>query len=132
MTPDKINKAVAEKIMGACWHENYAYIEATNDDRIPSWICKDCDDFLGFAQFSNTEKPDIHHTGYSTNIQAAWQVVEKMRDNGWWVDMYCDPTGTALWWFGFSIGSGPSIKYRKANHTLAPMAICLAALKAIE
>lgn len=75
---------------------------------------------------------------YSTDIAAAWQVVEKMRERGYWVDIeprdYDDRTRS---WSskGWRVGilppnDGPGF-YCEEEAETAPHAICLAALAAV-
>lgn len=69
---------------------------------------------------------------YSTDIAAAWQVVEKVRElNGWpfILESHGDPGAPGRWWAYFQ----KTIGDRSVNghgHE-APRAICLAALKAV-
>jgi len=73
---------------------------------------------------------------YSTDIGAAWEVVEKMRNwpNGhWWLSLSQIAGVRGEWRAGFSFGGmavDHSPKFVVAD--TAPLAICLAALKAID
>ena len=68
---------------------------------------------------------------YSTDIAAAWQVVERMRADGWVCEVFGSDTANAE---GYSVTlwrpdtSGSSV----TQNATAPLAICRAALAAID
>ena len=64
---------------------------------------------------------------YSSKVDAAFEVVEKMREMGYWMRLDMDSAGT----FGGSFGKGYELQWCAAADTPS-MAICLAAKKAIE
>ena len=67
---------------------------------------------------------------YSTSIAAAWAVVEKME---WWkAENDLSDDGSVMWYF--RVGNPPNHKWYSAEapRNQAPLAICLAALKAVE
>lgn len=70
---------------------------------------------------------------YSTDISAAWEVVEKLRSDRLWFTMMQD--NTDIWdvklWRGESKGWFPTVEYY-GNAPTAPLAICRAALKAVD
>jgi hypothetical protein len=70
------------------------------------------------------EKPILH---YSTQIADAWLVVEKMKANNYCFTLYdgYDPEWAALF-------SPRDAKLNLAEADTAPLAICLAALKAVS
>ncbi len=77
---------------------------------------------------------------YSTDIAAAWQVVEKLRTIGWFIELNDDrpPTGKQRWncWFHWPYGpvlpeEWPSGEPDAGVAGVAPEAICLAALAAV-
>ncbi len=73
---------------------------------------------------------------YSTDIAAAWQVVEKMRDLGYWCQMRneFEAHDGPDCWAGFTPHSTTGWNGRPDHWTQAetlPLAICLAALKAV-
>lgn len=83
-----------------------------------------------------TTKETVRHLGiegdtmrhiqpYSWDISSAWQVIEKMRENGWEVDI--DSRANKRWFCRF-MSDGPD---RDATADAAPEAICLAALRAL-
>ena len=61
---------------------------------------------------------------YSTDIAAAWLVVEKMRDKGWYWAVYYFTTIEAAFTYA-GLGS------KAAQADIAPLAICRAALLAV-
>ncbi len=63
---------------------------------------------------------------YSTDIAAAWQVVEKMAEGG--LRLSLDRFGGDPWWAEFADEGWE--QGAQATSATAPMAICLAALKA--
>lgn len=74
---------------------------------------------------------------YSTDIAAAWQVVEKMQERGMWAQLRT-PFGKGKMDDGFWCGFTPMLTTgwngRPDHNTSAammPLAICLAALKAV-
>jgi hypothetical protein len=118
MNYHNINKAIAEKIMG--W-------EAFKDDdgTIISWVTE-----YGNLFFSDDEGSEWQP---STDMADAWQVVEKMAEDNEWVlnelehslDHEGRINGFYCYFHHLEIGSGGSVKAETA-----PLAICLAALKA--
>lgn len=72
---------------------------------------------------------------YSTDIAAAWQVVEKMRTDGWRFDLYDSFAGwRATFGRPGGIDRGENMWVLRASdrHETAPEAICRAALAALE
>lgn len=72
-------------------------------------------------------RPDLRLEHYTTNIFDAWQVVEKMRKMGWTLKLHEDrtPEWCAVFW-DIPYRHNPSMAYTNT----APLAICIAALKA--
>jgi hypothetical protein len=110
MTPEELNAAVAEHVMG--WsHE---------DAERGYWLSQGCiSDPLARAL------PE-----YSADIAAAWQVVEKLLPLLGHIYPACDPeTGKLLHWCAV-VEDGP----RRRGYTAptAPEAICRAALAAVQ
>lgn len=72
---------------------------------------------------------------YSTDIAAAWELVEKLRAEDWEADIrgcYSSPHKCAHPWSAFFVESGlgkPFGRMAKSYGDAAPLAICLAALK---
>lgn len=64
---------------------------------------------------------------YSTNIAAAWEVVEKMRNLGWFFDLNFQASYTAMFRTDYLITTR---RFEEKEET-APHAICLGALKAV-
>ena len=68
-----------------------------------------------------------HVPRYSTDIAAAWQAVSFFQSRGWFVSVIFDPRFNGTWKCCFETQKGGS-GYIEAD--TAPLAICLAALKA--
>lgn len=70
---------------------------------------------------------------YSRDIDAAWQVVAKLRADGWWFSLTQDNTDIwdAKFWKGEPKGWFPTAEAYGTADT-APLAICRAALAAME
>lgn len=108
----ELDALVAEKVMGWKRHD----LGPINGVR---WVNKD-------GRIIDTEHPFT----YSTDIAAAWEVVEKMEKDGWQASGHMSATETGYWNFQFT-----KINEQKQFYALTktvPYAICLAALKAIE
>ena len=100
-----IDKQIAEKVM---WW----------DFSLPGY--RDKEDVL--IQTENSFKP-------STNIADAWLVVEKILELGYSFEL--DNT-LNNWYCEIIYGHNEDMPIHKATASTAPMAICLAALKALE
>lgn len=107
---------------------------------LPSWVCPcgACYEKVSYRPISELRKEFCwdqghnEHKSYSTNIAAAWEVVEKMRNvvddlrnGGWQFDIY-DSLPTQ-WRVQFTKPGKGICAYADT----APLAICLAALKAL-
>lgn len=73
---------------------------------------------------------------HSTSVAAAWEVVEKMRERGWQLHLQGPHGGwrARFVWWGETIpvvGARPRIDPH-ADADTAPLAICLAAIQAVE
>lgn len=73
---------------------------------------------------------------YSTEIRYAWEVVEKLRELGYAVSVFCypDPVGPTGggWWVSVDRPDSSLHEYQAVNIETAPHAICLAALAVIS
>ena len=111
-------------------------------DEIDCLVLPDCPDSgplrLGFM----VERGAVHEGSldWSTNMVAAWELVEKLKDDGWQWNIGIDEDGCDI-----DITKGddnyytydgkPNPEYRTKHEVdadTAPHAICLAALKALE
>jgi hypothetical protein len=94
----------------------------TNSD-----FCRACGDPAGYHD---------KFPAYSTQITAAWLVVEKVREQAWWFDLreVNDYATTERWWKAtFERDSGdPDDGYACEFAHFAPLAICRAALNTTE
>lgn len=106
MTNQEINKEIAEKVMG--W----------KDGKHPH------DDFL------NSGWGGGYVFSPSTDISDAWLVVEKMREKGFWFDLN-NGEGDS-WDANFEEKTLIAELHSVRGEKSAPLAICKAALKAIE
>jgi hypothetical protein len=118
----ELDALIHEKIFGKCAHVLHAF----KKDNKNSWMsdytyyrCKKCKDGTYSGLLYSEGK--ILCPQYSTNIADAWLVVEKMQEKGWLVSIRNFPKWTCEICF-----YDPIIVYAET----APLAICLAALKA--
>jgi hypothetical protein len=118
MTPEQINKAVAEKILNECFHD-WQEVDMTFEI---DYVCKKC----GLETYVCQD--------YSVNISAAWQVVEKMREKGFnYCVSYAENAETMRRHKVQFYPCNPPLKVTHAGFAeTAPMAICIAALKAVS
>jgi len=93
--------------------------------------------FSGFGYFRESRIYDIYELpNYSTDISAAWEVVEKMKEHkGEWfaLEYYPAEDSWEAGWKYDDYDTGPSWSIFR-NHATAktlPLAICRAALKAV-
>jgi hypothetical protein len=115
MTPGReLDAVIAEKVMG--WTRlSHPYGEQTHKTLDGRTILAD---FL-----SAPDGMKLPH--YSTDISAAWEVVEKLRELGWYLAIHSDPKR------GY-FATIPRADGIQIESETAPHAICLAALKAKE
>lgn len=103
---------IAQRLFG--WHGEVIWIEG--------------DPYLFEPNVEESESRDFDHIveSYSTDIAAAWQVVERMRELGW-TDGHLDNH----WWFR-NAADPLAIRHSGQTATTAPEAIVQAALAALE
>lgn len=114
---------IAEKVMG--WHRNpHDEFWTASDDTVTRWGTEDC-----VTEYAEIFRP-------STSIAAAWEIMSETRiavmplEDGGWAAVHTDihPThGTEL----YILPGSDDECYGWAKADTAPLAICLAALKAI-
>lgn len=75
---------------------------------------------MGKEEYTNIP---VNVPDYSTNIAAAWEIVEKMIEEGYDWELYSFKTAPEYHWRVFCRGFG-------SYEATAPLGICLAALKA--
>jgi hypothetical protein len=127
MTDEKLNKLIAEKIIG--WKRSTIRVgKATNDDII-EWEVEG----LRFGEeyfyaFNNAEQPRNTKglPDYSTSIIEAWKVIEKMRDKGF-VTIVVQGVATSL--VQMYDANGTKVCVDQINSI--PRQICIAALTVI-
>lgn len=110
----KLDELVAVRVMGLTWYEDAAVMGWKNPDG--TWTTDD-----------DRDPP------YSTDIAAAWGVVEKMESDGFRCDVSSvNPDGYPNWYakfLRFTAGESPTYWMERAD--TASLAICLAALLAV-
>jgi len=125
MNNQDIDELIATRIMG--WEKRQAYFHPSNPKY---WFDGDSSERQIIA---NAWRP-------STNIAQAWEVVEKMIEKGFYINIGTDDLNQffcALVYGETSIEEDGIQKILKekvfsAEEKTAPLAICLAALKAVE
>ena len=140
MTDRELDALVAEKVMGARWFGTegadppslkvklprfmvYVLCLRGGEPNMPDW------DVCGRPEIWNDSALDeIPH--YSTDIKAAWEVVEKMRADGFVGEFVQDvPDGASARFWDNPLFEAFTETKMPADDTL-PLAICLAALRA--
>ena len=114
-----IDERVATEVMGECTHQEYSERYSDVAMMMIQW-CSKCGRNLEDCKI----KP------YSTNIAHAWEVVEKLRKDGYEIAVWCNPHRVIC-----QIGKdSKSVEEWIADEDSenAPLAICKAALKAKE
>ena len=131
----EMDALVAEKVMGwkpgtPCKDE---YSDTPTEERDTHWQCRKCG-LRGQWGDPGWEEHDEQPLSYSTDIAAAWLVVEKMRSGGRkFIIEALKPEHTELWYAAFSATEDLSgYEKSKALEPTAPLAICLAALEAVK
>lgn len=95
-----------------------------------------CDDPVGRCEGAKHDPPLCWGTGeagsdllpYTTDISAAWQVVEKMRSK--YLEFYMNTLGSDLWECEVEIGEGDNFIVVNAKSQNPCEAICCCALRA--
>lgn len=108
-----IDILVAERILGWRWYANH--------EKIMRWIGKpDCR-----AELADLSLPIgiLSVMEYSLDINVAWYVVEKLKEDGWDVSIAWEDN---LWSCDFIKNHGE--KWYGTTSSTAPLAICLASL----
>jgi len=110
MTNREIDRAVAEKVMGMGNGKSYVIIP----------------DYAGNPTVTSDTGDYMIEWNPSTDISAAWEVVEKMQESGWMSIICTAPEGHAA-----AFTRSHSLKGNEPYQKNAAKAICLAALKAV-
>jgi hypothetical protein len=148
VTPDRdLDQRVAEKVMGLKQPGDFGTVERhdwveSEYSEYNQFICRRCHDLSkDWADRADLEPgpcevgPDL----YSSNVAAAWTVVEHMRAEGWSISLSLDRDGTTIddklaWTVVLSRNSvrhGDPAGLAGAADLEAPRAICRAALRAV-
>ena len=131
----QLDALVAEKVMGYVWRtagteESFGRLLVESPISLP---------MASMTEPSNGVEPlRIDAFGsvlsYSTNIAAAWLVVEKLIADGWFIDMTHEGTWRVRLTKHFPMKRGkwqPSLEPEAVLDVSLPLAICRAALKAV-
>lgn len=126
----ELDALVAEKVMGLTWNEDRCRIcgwplAASRDEGCAPGDCS-----MRPSPARRADEP----APYSTDIAAAWEVVERMCADGWEYEINSHYSVTARFGKGHyehwdSVWHGPSVEEFADT---APHAICLAALAAAD
>jgi hypothetical protein len=122
----ELDAAIAEHVLGHIWLHNKRYGVLRPSDEA---------DLIVEDGHSNYGKhPEGHWIGpddkYSTDLAAAWEVIEAVRKLGWYsqhTDLTLD-SGTDWWAWHFLNHAPPGNEQVSAYAATAPLAICRAAL----
>jgi len=113
-------------------------LDALVAKEVMGWVRDGCHDerwveYIPDPRHSPFYIPDhrawVHCWKPSEDIEAAWQVVQKLRNDGLDVAIQALDEGDGFWW-QVSIGEGPLVD--RSGPDAAPEAICIAALKAVR
>lgn len=117
MTPREIDALVAEHVFG--WQRWDTFHDKGQTRPVTMWFRPDY-------------KYPIEAPQFSTDLLAAWQVVEKMNEAGWWITELRQKVVGYKWGVEFvKDGEWMNIDgHQLAGADTAQMAICLAALRA--
>jgi len=103
-------------------------------DDYPNKRCRDCGKEVRGLRYHVGGQPDCKP--YSTDIAAAWQVVEWMKAHGYTYSLAGQEDGSVGMWFGkpewFTDDLYQSRTLPAGRALIAPEAICLAFLAAVE
>lgn len=134
MNPAELNPGqeldiwVAKTVMGAEWKdlgENPHFIKVDGPAHVWAWVIR------GYPYASEEEFPR-----YSTDIGAAWQVVEKLIQENWTVTVKSEESriyvGRRTFWYSAEYEQKDGIQALGGSFDGAPHAICLGALKTLE
>ena len=97
-------------------------------------MSRDIDRQIGKKLFGIDNEYILNNFGlphYSTDIAAAWEVVEKLREEDLCFNIWVDSGYCEVEIKEFTITKTPVTSHAYIENKSAPMAICLAALKAL-
>lgn len=123
----ELDALIAERVMGIAPEEWRYRCYVERHERDEAW-CYHCRALIGDAEVDGRIPQP-----YSTRIEDAWLVVEKMRADGWRVRLDDEPEGWGAWFRRGHDPIDPMIPLYEGDVRLAsmPHAICLAALAAL-
>lgn len=132
LTPGQVtNKLIHEHVMGLCAHD-WSTVDDPDDDMLDSWIgtCSKCADTRGgtYQQLGPVSGKTPY---YSTDIAAAFTVLNKMRADGWQTEhtsgFPAEFGGSNFWEFSRDDKDAGGCAYSDSD----AFAICCAALVAL-
>lgn len=94
--------------------------------KLDAWIAVNVMGRLPQGEPSLRDEPDGRRPAYTTDIGAAWTVVERMREDGWELDLHAQTQGK---WSAFFFRY-PLSGYATEGIPQVTLAICLAAYRA--
>jgi hypothetical protein len=134
----ELDRLVAEKVMGwrrMTWIEQCSqsddYVCEEYDSSMPDEWCSLREDGLWIAQHLVEERNGYYEGAWtpSADIKKAWEVVEKLKSEGWSYSVSDHTLPHATKWTGWHLAEFGD--FCDSAET-APHAICLAALKAVQ
>lgn len=130
----ELDALIETEVFGRCAHFLEFGPQPDPFDDYTNWVCKHCDEvFRGLAFAEGYRHPKLKH--YSTQIADAWLVVEKLEEHEdtilFGITRKSEVASDLQWFARFRKVLGNHHDY-VARADTAPLAICLAALKAVE
>lgn len=119
----ELDALVAEKVMGLAPEQWPFVCEVDKHDTAGDVWCSDCQE-----ETDKTARVPLH---YSTDISAAWQVVERLHEKGYALTLHNEPDEDAGYTWGASVGGDSADAFVESWEDTAPMAICTAALRTV-
>lgn len=120
MNNRELNILIAEKVMGWKYRTTRNPFDYSGKDK----TIYDVVDVKRVGVYTETRSlPE-----FSTDITAAWQVIEKMKKSGWHISIQLTGRDWDVWYAGKGISQDDTRTWDGS----APKAICLATLKAVR
>ena len=126
----ELDAIVHEKFFGRCAHELIRMVHPDNEDDLgsPAFVCTKCKKVLCGVTYY--EGIDLYPC-YSTNIAAAWSVIDKWNEHGWHWEIESGKNNVHVTVLTDNIDLPPTYGYLyRGIAPTAPLAICFAALQA--
>lgn len=116
-----LDAEIAEKVMG--WTD----VSLTAPRRMPNGVT-----WFVPCGYSPENRCHVELPEYSSDIAAAWEVVEHLKSRGWAIRLSNKMVDWCWWAYVYDYRSEHAAAEATVQEDTAPMAICLAALKAID